>query len=173
MRKAIAVCFLFLVLSGCADQIVMLREQPSAPMPTRMTYSATFDSTWSCLLKVMREYPVAVLEKTSGLYETDWVLKESSKKVVTDRGILGQIEEDWPYEYREKLHVVVFPSGEDSTTVDIKRFVELRYSHIKEGPKGTWYYNRLEAFQPAQSTTLVEYSLLQKLDRVLRSPGAE
>lgn len=71
--KYIVVTILICVvlLPGCS-QISLVVNDPY-DYPDDRIYNASFDDTWSALIKAIEWYPIVTIEKDSGILLTDWV----------------------------------------------------------------------------------------------------
>ena len=165
MKRLILYICLLLLFSGCTPATRLL-EPPIPFKPTDRIYPYSFDSTWTLLLRAMQDYPIAVIEKSSGIVDTDWTMQTGRKHIKVWRGLLygGYVEDYAPYDYREKFHVLVMPLAADCTHVKIKRFVELRYWTMLEGESGSWTQNNAGGFRPGTSTTVPENVILNRIE---------
>lgn len=89
--KYILITVLVLLFTGCS-YIALIVDDPY-DYPDDRIYNASFDDTWSAVLKAIEWYPIITIEKDSGVLLTGWVDDFSPNqfwvtKSLTDSGFL-------------------------------------------------------------------------------------
>ena len=155
-----------LAVVACVPQPKLLEQLPEA-QPTDSTFQASFDVTWDAVMQSIAEWPLTVIEKESGIINTDWTTRMDSLKMSFWRGVYGgQVEEDVPTEVMERINVVVRARTETATNVRIIRYVKFRIYEMAMGPVGSFTRGTGE-FTQTNSNTLVEARLLDRIGSVL------
>jgi len=159
--------FVAFLLGGCyANKIV---DRPIPPKLTDRSISASYDSTWNAVMKVMAQYPLTVIEKESGILNTDWTNRTIYRKVSVWRGLVfgGQVDDMCPMEIMERFNVLVTKADSGLTTIKVIRFVKSRPYLMMSGPKGSWSPNSSGDFVQTGSSTIPENALLDTIEHLI------
>lgn len=161
---ALAVILLLMVIS-CVPKGKLL-EKPKERMPTSRDYQSDFNIVWSSVLRTLTEYPLTIIEKESGLINTDWLGRTVKKKVSVWRGLLGggQVEDEMPVELKERLNILVSVKTDVITNVKIVRYVKVRQYRMTPGGVGNWRPDIRSSFRQTESDTQTEYRLLNEIE---------
>ena len=163
----LSVAGLVVLLSGCYTNKLTEPVQPKKP--TDRVFSVSYDSTWQAVIKVMAVFPLTVIEKESGILNTDWTTRTAYKKVSVWRGLIfgGQVDDEIPMELMERFNVLVTRGSDSTTTVRVIRFVKARPYDMIAGPKGSWTPASNRDFTQTESSTVPEWRLLNAIDQCL------
>jgi len=134
MKKstAIIIVFVFAFLTGgCAT----IPNAPQAALPTSMVFEATKDKVWPLLIaEVGLNYPIAAVEKESGLLTTDFVNmpagfdnRNMRKWVFPPGGFFAT----WAG-LRMKMNIMVVKIEEGKTKVNIRAHYEAFESNVSK-----------------------------------------
>lgn len=161
---------LFVLLSGCLTTSNQLLETREPIYPTNRDYSADFNTVWDATIKAVSDLPITVIEKDSGIIQTDWTQYLDSTKVSVYRGLLygGQTEDSMPVEVMHRFNILVSQKSQDLTNVKITRYVKIRPYERMVGPVGSWRPNTLGSFEQTVSDTRQENKLLNEIGNLLK-----
>lgn len=159
---------LLILLCSCSSTgTQVIKQRPSFSI--NRDYQANFDTVWKATLRAVEGFPLNLIEKDSGILETDWTQYVDYVKVSAWRGLLygGRVEENAPIEVMHKLKILVISKSNNIVNVKIIRFVKIRAYLQTEGPKGNWTPNTLMPFEQVQSDTIQENKLLNEIETLL------
>jgi hypothetical protein len=144
-------------------------ETPPPTYPTEQAFLVSQDSVWNAVIKVMSVFPLTVIERQSGILNTDWTTRTSYKHCKVWRGLAfgGEVEDDWPLEIRERFNVLVSTSADSSVHVRVIRYVQSRGYQQGYGGKGA-FDPPTGPFVDAKSNTVPEHRILIAIDRCIR-----
>ena len=160
-----------LMLSGCfSSHYVPITVDKK---PTSREFDASIDSTWSAVMKVMAEFPLTVIEKNSGILNTDWMTRTSHRPASVWRGLAfgGQVQEDVPIELMERFNILVTRNLDSTTVVRVIRYVKARQYTQAMGGKGSWLPPSTD-FVQTESSTIPEWKLLNAIERCITTGDA-
>lgn len=165
MKKLTVISILLFI--GCAG--VKSLEKPIEKKPTEMVYGFEFDKVWNATLQSISEYPLTIIEKNSGIINTDWLGKTVKKKVSIWRGLVGggQVEDEMPFDIQERLNILVTKIHGDKVKVKIIRYVKARPYRATIGGAGNWEPDPSKTYEQVPSDTQTEYNLLIKIKETL------
>ena len=140
---------------------------PSAIKPTYHLFEQDYDTVWKATLKTIAEFPLTIIEKQSGILNTDWIQYVDSVPVIANRGFpVGQKKENMPREVRHRLNILV-SQERSGTKVNIIRYVQTRPYRLIES--GGWELNNLHSFQTGKSDTNTEHKILLQINSELEN----
>ena len=156
-----------LFLIGCGS--AKLLEKPQPILPTDRNYSARFDDIWNATLKAISYFPLTVIEKNSGIINTDWIEYVDTVKVNVWRGLTGggQVDDAMPVEVMHRLNVLVSQKDSAVTNVKIIRYAKVRPYNITWGGVGNWEPNVKGNFEQTTSNTVQENKILNEIEHIL------
>jgi hypothetical protein len=166
--KYLAILFTFCLL-GCFPTAKFL-DKPKEMVPTYREYQYDYNAVWNSVLRTIVEYPITLIEKESGIINTDWLGRTIKKKVSVWRGLIGggQVEDEIPIELQERFNILV-TKDTITTTVKIIRYVKVRPYKMTMGGPGNWEPDAISSFVQVQSDTQTEHSLLEEIENCLKS----
>ena len=172
-RRSLLLVLVATALLGCYANRIL--DQPLIERPTERIVAFPKDSTWQAVLKVMAIYPLTVIEKESGILNTEWIGRTIHRRVSVWRGLAfgGQVEDMCPIELQERFNVLVSPESDSTTTVRVIRYVKLRPYLQDVGPKGSWKPDTYGQFVETKSTTIPESVILDAIERYLKTGKVE
>ena len=105
MKKIIPFLFIIFLCIGCSINNRITEKPPETFYPTKRIINADFDTVWNKTLQSIARYPLTIIEKNSGIINTDWCGYKDSVTVSIWRGMLfgGQVEEEMPIEDRKSV----------------------------------------------------------------------
>ena len=166
-RGTLIVIAILLVVAACAPKITVY-DRPR--LPTERHYASSYDTTWNAVVQVMAEWPLTIIERESGILNTDWLARKSSYAVSIDEPILGRHREQMPVELMERLIVLVQPKG-DSASVEVIRYVKLRPYRYVSRDRG--WVPGIGEFMQTTSDTHLEAEILGLIEYALYSSKLE
>lgn len=166
-----AIVLLLVFLTGCTAtryNIEMLNNIPENA-PTERIFPYDFESVWSCALEKISTYPLAVVEKQSGIISTDRYDETATKNVHISRGVGygGRVSDVMPIEVREVMNILILKIDSASTRVKIIKISKIRPYQMVVGPKGMWTPDRNAEFVSGESDSKVEFRLLDSMAECL------
>jgi hypothetical protein len=167
-------CFIILTicisisLIGCSNKII---KESKPVYPTDRNYNTTFDKVWNSALKTISYFPLTIIEKNSGIINTDWITYIDTLKVNIWRGLIGggQVDDKMPTEVMHRLNILV--TQKDSTTVNVKiiRYAKARPYIQTMGGAGNWEPSVEANFEQVLSNTQTENQILNEIDEMLQA----
>jgi len=161
----IIITYIFFVFGSCAGPMRAL-ENPVEKKPTSRVFQGNYDKIWNCTLQSISEYPLTIIEKESGIINTDWLGSLATKKVSVWRGIIGggQVEDEMPIDVQCRLNVLVSKVADSVFSVNIIRYVKARPYIMLPGGSGNWAPDRSGTFEQVPSDTQTEFRILEKIN---------
>lgn len=149
----------------------VMQQVPVEKKPTSRIFPFSFDSVWTATMKSISEYPLTIIEKESGIINTDWVSGTRTQKVRIWRGLAfgGMVDDEQPIEIQYKLNILVSSESAESTKVRVIRYAKERPYDVGMGPRGCWQPNTLAEFQQVDSDTQTEHELLNTIGHFLET----
>jgi hypothetical protein len=160
-----------LIVVGC--YATKLTIEPPTKHPTSREYHASFDSTWATAMQVIAVFPLTVIEKASGIINTDWTTRTVYHKGSIWRGArYGQVEEDVPFEVTDRFNILISRNSDSTSAVRIIRYVKARmYGYMNDSsiaPPGVWFDPVGEPVAKESSTT-PEWHILDAIENCMRT----
>ena len=140
----------FLILMGCA----LPRPEKAYPTQISRTYTASYEATWSALLKVLDayQYKYPSANKDAGYLETDFLKGESDADFYYSGG------EKFHKETKLKFKIWVSKSEDITESTPIKVTLQKEF-YINSG--------FLEGWEPSKTDLLIEEIILYRIGRVI------
>jgi len=151
----IGIFFMFVFLfGGCAT----IPKTPQIASPTSMVFEATKDKIWPLLIsEVGLNYPIAAIEKESGLLTTNFVTMPAgfnnmnmAKWVFSPGGFFAT----WNG-LRMKMNIMIVEIGEGKTKVTIRTHYEAFENNVQK----SWIVCRTNGAVEYEILTHIEYQL--------------
>jgi len=162
--KTFAILTPLFYLLGCAPPRYL--ETNNQTFPTERNFNANFDKVWVNTLKSVSYFPLTIIEKNSGIINTDWITYVETKKISVWRGLIGggQVEDDMPAEISHRINILV--TEKDSVTINVKiiRYVKVRNYLMVVGGKGNWAPDSYGIFTQVNSDTRQENKILNAIE---------
>jgi len=169
MKKIIAILIFVFLCVGCSMSNKLLEKPPEKPYPTKRVLNADFDTVWNKTLQAIARYPLTIIEKNSGIINTDWCGYTDSVSVSVWRGVLfgGQVEEEMPVEVQERLNILITRVSETGTGIEVIRYVKIRPYVQTTGGKGSWALPTSQQYTQTTSSTRKEFDILNKIEELV------
>lgn len=169
MKKIIIILIVVLLFVGCSMSNKLLEKPPEKAYPTKRVLNADFDTVWNKTLQAIARYPLTIIEKNSGIINTDWCGYTDSVSVSVWRGVLfgGQVEDEMPVEVQERLNILITRVSETGTEIEIIRYVKIRPYVQTTGGKGSWAPPTSQQYTQTTSNTRKEFDILNKIENLV------
>ena len=167
MKKVIVI--LFILLIGCSPYIRQIYE-PVLEHPIQKNYNYSFEKVWPVVLQRIAEYPLTIIEKESGIINTDWIgVGQDTVLCELDYGFWGggRVDKPMPVESRQRLNILVLKKSNMATTVKIIRYWQIR-PFKRDERKREWVKATQNSYFNFPTDTKRENQILNEIARLLK-----